>query len=246
MGSSASVTPPLPAGARFHEALALSWTDGYEARPSFRRRAVCVQRLLGGRVAAGSAWLDVGCGSGVFTRSLARAGARATGVDAAPAMLDAAQRSPVGAESAIRYQLVQTVEALPYPANSFDGVVCLSVLEYVDDPQAAIRELRRVLRADGVALMSVPNRWSWIRGLQRSARGVTQVFGGDAFPYLGVSRFACTRKSVCGLLRNTGFAIEAVHGFRGWPPGAGRWMPADLLFALARPAAPLVALTGRT
>jgi SAM-dependent methyltransferase len=114
----------------------------------------------------------------------------------------------------------------------------LSVLEYLDDPQAAIRELRRVLRPEGTALASVPNRWSLVRGFQRGARAATRIFGCDAFSYLGVSRFACTRHSFGALLRAAGFEIETVHGFRGlWSESASSWTPADLLFAVARPAA---------
>jgi 2-polyprenyl-3-methyl-5-hydroxy-6-metoxy-1,4-benzoquinol methylase len=237
MTGDSTSAPSVPAGARFHEALAPSWNDGYEARSSFRRRARFVEQMLGGRVAAGSHWLDVGCGSGVFARALAAAGAAVTGVDAAPAMLEAAQKSRAIPAPAITYQLVRTVETLPFSQASFDGVICLSVLEYLEDPLSALYELHRVLRPDGMALTSVPNRWSFVRGVQRSARAIAGALGGNAFPYLGVSRFAFTRSSLVAMLNTAGFAVETVEGFRGLSPRAlGDWTPADLLFALGRPA----------
>lgn len=49
-------------------------------------------------------------------------------------------------------------ERLPYPDAAFDLVTCLDVLEHVEDAQAVLREMRRVLKPAGVALTTVPNR----------------------------------------------------------------------------------------
>jgi SAM-dependent methyltransferase len=48
------------------------------------------------------------------------------------------------------------VEAIPYPDRSFDGIVCSHVLEHVRDDRAAMRELCRVLKDDGWAVIQVP------------------------------------------------------------------------------------------
>jgi SAM-dependent methyltransferase len=48
------------------------------------------------------------------------------------------------------------VTALPYPDASFDVVICNHVLEHVPDDATAMRELRRVMRPDGVAILQVP------------------------------------------------------------------------------------------
>lgn len=48
------------------------------------------------------------------------------------------------------------VAALPFASGSFDAVICSEVLEHVSDPRVAVREIARVLRPGGVALISVP------------------------------------------------------------------------------------------
>jgi len=225
----------LPAGARFHEPLAASWAEGYKHTPSFRRREAFVHRILAGQVGFGSQWLDVGCGSGVFTRALAQRGARVTGIDGAPAMIQAAKSFPDSTGPTPDYHLVSTVELLPFASASFDGILCLSVLEYLDDPEATARELRRVLKPGGVALLSVPYRWSAVRNAQRAARAVVRLFGRDPYAYLAVSRFAASQQGFTNMLSRSGFVVLALDGFRGLAPTvAASLMPADLLFGLVR------------
>jgi SAM-dependent methyltransferase len=60
-----------------------------------------------------------------------------------------------------RYTEIPAVERvditrIPYPAGTFDVILCNHVLEHVPDDQQAMRELRRVLKDDGVALLQVP------------------------------------------------------------------------------------------
>jgi SAM-dependent methyltransferase len=52
--------------------------------------------------------------------------------------------------------LVGSAYALPFSNQSFGNVLCLSVLEHLEEPKAALSEMRRVLRADGRILVSVP------------------------------------------------------------------------------------------
>ena len=49
--------------------------------------------------------------------------------------------------------------AFPFPAEAFDSVVCFQVLEHVFDPDMLLREIVRVLRPDGVLLLTVPFVW---------------------------------------------------------------------------------------
>lgn len=60
---------------------------------------------------------------------------------------------------------------LPFPARAFDTVVCLEVLEYAEDPEAALAELARVLRPAGLLVLSMPflHRWDTADDLWRAS-----------------------------------------------------------------------------
>ncbi|MCB1248161.1 MAG: methyltransferase domain-containing protein [Acidimicrobiales bacterium] len=95
--------------------------------------------------------LDVGCGPGTITLDLARrvAPGRVVGVDASDAVIAEAQARAAETGSAVTFA-VGDVYALDAEDRSFDVVHAHQVLQHLADPVAALRELRRVVRADGV------------------------------------------------------------------------------------------------
>lgn len=208
--------PAIVPGARFHDQLAASWTSAYESG-SFNRRLRFFLPYLDRFVAQGTRWLDAGCGSGVLARQVASRGALVTAVDASPAMIaqgDAAQAP----HSAIAFQLIRSIESLPFPDGAMDGVLCSSVLEYVDDPRTALREFSRVLAPGGVAVITVPNRLSLIRSGQAIARRCGKLLGRSWFSYLDVSKQSFTARQITKLLSDSGFGIEEIAGFSPFLP----------------------------
>jgi ubiquinone/menaquinone biosynthesis C-methylase UbiE len=93
--------------------------------------------------------LEVGCGTGVLTRMVAKCPgvAQVLGVDAAPSLLDRARELAAGLPG-ISFREADA-HALPFAAQSFDAVVFDSVLCHLLDPQRALAEARRVLSARG-------------------------------------------------------------------------------------------------
>ena len=107
------------------------------------------------RVVAGKDVLDAGCGVGYGIEILASAGAATvSGVDIDPAALrEAEDRFGESAATIVEGDL----QDLPLDDDSFDVVVCFEAIEHVEDGGRALAEFRRVLRPDGLLLVSSPN-----------------------------------------------------------------------------------------
>jgi ubiquinone/menaquinone biosynthesis C-methylase UbiE len=107
---------------------------------------------LAARLSAGQAVLDVGCGPGTITADLAErvAPGTVTGVDTAAAVLEEARAVAAGRGLDTLVFETADVHALPYPDDSFDVVHAHQVLQHLDDPVGALREMRRVCRPGGI------------------------------------------------------------------------------------------------
>lgn len=99
-------------------------------------------------IAPGEAVLDVATGTGVVAVTAARAGARVTGLDITPALLEQARDNSRIAQLDIVWT-EGDAEQLPYPDASFDVVVSQFGHMFAPRPEVALGEMRRVLKADG-------------------------------------------------------------------------------------------------
>ncbi len=130
--------------------------------------------------------LDVACGPGNTTRpvlDLLGPGGSVIGLDAAPGML--AQAVHDTDDARCRYVLGDAA-ALPFPDSSFDAVLCLGALHLMDDPEAVVAELLRVLAPGGtIGLLVTVARGSRLArpvvGAPSALAGV-RLFGPDEFP----------------------------------------------------------------
>ena len=93
--------------------------------------------------------LDVGCGGGILSEALARAGALVTGIDLGTETLEAARRHAETSGLAIRYRRT-TVEALAASGGQkFDVITCMELLEHVPDPKSIVRACAELLVPGG-------------------------------------------------------------------------------------------------
>lgn len=104
---------------------------------------------------AGRTALDVGCGAGLLTEPLARMGARATGLDAAPENIGAARAHAAAAGLDLEY-IAGGIEAVA--GRWFDLVVSMEVVEHVADTRAFAQGLADALADGGLMVLSTPNR----------------------------------------------------------------------------------------
>jgi SAM-dependent methyltransferase len=117
---------------------------------------------FGAQVVADKEVLDASCGIGYGLEILSKGGAAAViGVDLDPEAISEA-RSRFG-EYAVA--LVEAdLRKLPFEDESFDAVVSFETIEHVEEPEGALAELRRVLRPDGVLVISSPNPDAYVGG----------------------------------------------------------------------------------
>ena len=104
-------------------------------------------------VAEGSRVLDVGCGAGRFCRVAADRGARVSGIDATPALIEVARQRVLGGDFR-----TGEMEALPWPDDAFDLVTGFNSFFIAADTVNALREARRVARPGGRVAMTVFGR----------------------------------------------------------------------------------------
>jgi len=104
--------------------------------------------------------LEAGCGAGVMAAKLIKRGYAVWGIDLAEPMIRQARQlcdsEPFG---------VGDIEHIPFPDNTFDVVVSLGVMEYLESDEQALREVWRVLKPGGRAVIAIPNGRSPLRRL---------------------------------------------------------------------------------
>lgn len=98
--------------------------------------------------------LDIGCGPGVQIRFLTKQN-EIHGIDLSSRALDYARNLGIITKK-------HNIESgLPYKDKYFDVVISVDILEHLFDPEFVLAEIKRVLKDDGVALISVPNHFVW-------------------------------------------------------------------------------------
>ncbi|TVQ88607.1 MAG: bifunctional 2-polyprenyl-6-hydroxyphenol methylase/3-demethylubiquinol 3-O-methyltransferase UbiG [Chromatiaceae bacterium] len=141
------------------EALAARWWDPFSEFKSLHDinplRLDYVQRRV---PLAGREVLDVGCGGGILSESMALAGARVTGIDMGEEPLRVAELHTLETGAEVTYRQM-TVEELAHerPA-SFDVITCMELLEHVPDPASVIAACAQLVRPGGHVFFSTLNR----------------------------------------------------------------------------------------
>jgi 2-polyprenyl-6-hydroxyphenyl methylase/3-demethylubiquinone-9 3-methyltransferase len=183
---------------------------------------------------AGKTALDIGCGAGLMTEPLARMGASATGIDAAPENVAAASAHAEAGGLAIDYRAT-SVEALAATGARFDLITCLEVVEHVAGRDSFFAALAALLAPGGLAILSTPNR---------TAASWAVLIGGAEMVLRSIPRGAhdwnrfMTPAELTEALDHAGLSVTASTGLT-WRPGAGFTLGDDVsvnYFLTAEPA----------
>ncbi|MCL2876299.1 MAG: bifunctional 2-polyprenyl-6-hydroxyphenol methylase/3-demethylubiquinol 3-O-methyltransferase UbiG [Betaproteobacteria bacterium] len=114
-----------------------------------------IARLAG---LSGKKALDVGCGGGILTESMAASGAEVTGIDLSEKALSVARLHLFESELNIDYQHISAEAFAGTHAGQFDIVTCMEMLEHVPDPASTVRACARLVRPGGHVFFSTLNR----------------------------------------------------------------------------------------
>jgi 2-polyprenyl-6-hydroxyphenyl methylase / 3-demethylubiquinone-9 3-methyltransferase len=134
------------------------WDPHGEFRPLHLLNPVRAQFVADRAPLAGARVLDVGCGGGLLCEALARAGARVTGVDLAPGMIEVARLHATEQALQIDYRVASAESLVETAANTFDIVTSMEMLEHVPDPRRMTATLGRLVRPAGQVFLSTLNR----------------------------------------------------------------------------------------
>jgi SAM-dependent methyltransferase len=146
-----------------------AYRDRYRAmRPGWRSSGEQLEALVRGYLSPESHVLDLGCGRGGVVELFWRDVRLAAGLD--PDVPSLAQHRAAGMP-VIRGR----GENLPFGSGSFDLIVCLWVLEHLDQPEVVFQEVRRVLAAGGHFVFLTPNLRNPLLLLNRLAKALPQL-----------------------------------------------------------------------
>jgi len=141
-------------------ALAHRWWDpNSEFKPLHQinpLRLGWIDRLSGGL--AGKRVIDIGCGGGILSESMARLGAEVTGIDLADKPLKVAQLHALDAGISVDYQAISAEDLAQMAPASFDVVTCMEMLEHVPDPASTVQACATLVKPGGKVFFSTLNR----------------------------------------------------------------------------------------
>jgi len=134
------------------------WDPEGEFRPLHLLNPVRARFVAERATLAGARVLDVGCGGGLLCEAFARAGARVSGIDLAPGMIEVARLHAIEQSLDIDYRVASAESVAESAGGTFDIVTSMEMLEHVPDPETMTAMLARLVRPHGHIFVSTLNR----------------------------------------------------------------------------------------
>ena len=145
--------------AKFSDLAHRWWDADGEFRPLHQINPLRLAWINGLCPLQGKTALDVGCGGGILTDSLARSGAMATGIDLSTKALRIAQLHAMDAQTDnVQYREISAEAMAAEQPAGFDVVTCMEMLEHVPDPASVVQACTTLVKPGGWVFFSTLNR----------------------------------------------------------------------------------------
>ncbi|MCU0925990.1 MAG: bifunctional 2-polyprenyl-6-hydroxyphenol methylase/3-demethylubiquinol 3-O-methyltransferase UbiG [Hydrogenophaga sp.] len=145
--------------AKFSDLAHRWWDPDSEFRPLHQINPLRLNWIDGLAGLSSKTVLDVGCGGGILSDSMARAGAQVTGIDLSTKALRVAQLHALEAGTAnVNYREISAEALAQEQPASFDVVTCMEMLEHVPDPSSVVRACSALVKPGGWVFFSTINR----------------------------------------------------------------------------------------
>jgi 2-polyprenyl-6-hydroxyphenyl methylase/3-demethylubiquinone-9 3-methyltransferase len=182
--------------------------------------------------------LDVGCGGGILSDSMARRGAKVLGIDLATKALKVAQLHAMEAQTeGVEYREVPVEALAAQRPGAFDVVTCMEMLEHVPDPASVVTACKTLVK---------PGGWVFFSTINRNAKAfLFAIVGAEHVLKLlpkGTHEYAkfITPAELAQFCREAGLDVMGTKGMEYNPLTRRYWLSGDTsvnyLFACRRPA----------
>ena len=224
--------------AKFGELAHVWWDPDGDFRPLHRINPLRLDWIDASARLAGKRVLDVGCGGGILSDSMARRGARVLGIDLATKPLRVAQLHAAEAgTSDIEYREVAVETLAEESPGSFDVVTCMEMLEHVPDPASVVGACGRLAKPGGWVFFSTINRNPKAFALAIvGAEHLLRLLPRGTHEYARFIR----PSELAGWCRGAGLELAETRGMQYNPLSERYWLSGDTsvnyLFACRKPA----------
>ncbi|PHV07505.1 bifunctional 3-demethylubiquinol 3-O-methyltransferase/2-polyprenyl-6-hydroxyphenol methylase [Janthinobacterium sp. BJB412] len=143
---------------KFSELAHRWWDPTSEFRPLHEINPLRLEWINARAPLAGKKVIDIGCGGGILSESMARKGAIVTGIDLSEKALKVADLHSLESGAQVRYKLIAAEDMAAQEAGQYDVVTCMEMLEHVPDPAAIVRAAATLVKPGGQVFFSTLNR----------------------------------------------------------------------------------------